>query len=170
LLKTAAVIFIAAGFAFGGKCLASFQIKKATVISDILLMLSVTETQLRYACLPVADLLAVLCENGKLESLGFIGKCREKVNSGEAFPQAWKESIEAEAELCRLLSDYCSYLIRLGADIGSTDLEGQLSCCEYYKQIFEKELAVREENNKKYAKLLPTLGLMLGISAAIIII
>lgn len=170
MLKIAAMALIGSGFVFGGRYLASQQVKKAQVIGDILLMLSVIETQLRYACLPVSDLLRILCDTDKLKGLGFIGKCRDKVNSGEAFPKAWKNSVDGEAELCRLLADHKNYLVQLGADIGATDIEGQLACCEYYKQIFEKELAVREENSKKYSKLYPTLGLMLGISAAIIIV
>lgn len=170
LIKIAAIVLIAAGFAVGGCYAASFQSKKAKVIEDILLMISVTQTQLRYACLPVSDLLKILCENNRFVGLGFIEKCKESVESGEPFPQAWKNSVESEYMLCRLLSNHCGYLIRLGSDIGATDIEGQLGCCEYYKQIFEKELVRREENAKKYSKLYPALGMMLGISAAILIV
>lgn len=170
LIKTAAIVLIAAGFAVGGCCAASFQSKKAKVVEDILLMISVTETQLRYACLPVSDLLKIFCENNRLEGLEFISKCRGAVESGEPFPEAWKNSIESEYALCRLLSDHSGYLIRFGSDIGATDIEGQLGSCEYYKQIFEKELVEREENAKKYSKLYPALGMMLGVSAAILIV
>lgn len=164
------MILIASGFALGGRCLAAFQSKRVTVLETLILMLSVIETQLRYACLPVSDLLKVLDENPGLSELGFIKPCREKVCFGEAFPDAWRESVEAETELCRLLASSSESLASLGADIGSTDLEGQLSCCEYYKQLFSRELAVQEEKSQKYSKLFPPLGLMLGISAAIIII
>ena len=134
------------------------------------MMLSVIETQLRYACLPVADLLKILCDTDKLSELGFISVCKEKTDCGEVFPKAWKNSIEEDYGLKALLGEHKKYLVRLGEDIGVTDIEGQLGCCEYYKQIFEKELAVREENAKKYTKLYPMLGLMLGVSAVIIII
>ncbi len=170
MVKTAAMVLIAAGFAVGGCCAASFQNKKAKVIEDILLMISVTETQLRYTCLPVSELLKTLCENNRLNGLGFIKKCKEAVESGESFPAAWKSSIENEYALSRLLSDHSGYLIRLGCDIGATDIEGQLGSCEYYKQIFQKELVQREENAKKYSKLYPALGMMLGVSAAILIV
>lgn len=170
LLKFAAMLFICAGFFIGGIHLASRQTSKTQVVRDILLMLSVTETQLRYACLPVSDLLRILCETDKLSELGFIAECRDAVALGEAFPKAWKRVIEEDCELCGLLGDIRNYLIQLGADIGATDIEGQLGCCEYYKQIFEKELVLREENEKKYVKLYPALGLMLGVSAAIILI
>lgn len=170
MVKTVSILLIASGFFSGGVYFASRYTKKARLISDILLMLSVIETQLRYACLPVSDLLRVLCETDKLSSLSFVFRCREKNCSGEAFPSAWRQAVEDDRELCSLLGGHKKYLVQLGADIGATDIDGQLGCCEYYKQIFEKELALREENEKKYSRLCPALGLMLAVSAAIILI
>ena len=170
MFKYASVLLVSTGFMLGGMYLASFQSKKADVINDVLLMLSVIETQLRYACLPVADLMRILCETEKLSTLPFLAECKRKLDKNESFPDAWKTSVYECGELCRLLGNHKDYLVRLGSDIGATDLEGQLGCCEYYKQIFKKELVVREENSKKYSKVFPALGLMLGVSAAIIII
>lgn len=170
MLKYASMLLISSGFMLGGMYLASLQTKKTNIINDILLLLSVTETQLRYACLPVSDLMRILCETEKLSALRFLHICKDRLEKNEPFHSAWKQSVEECGELCRLLGNHKNYLIQLGADIGTTDLEGQLGCCEYYKQIFKKELAVREENSKKYSKVFPALGLMLGACAAIIII
>lgn len=161
---------IAAGFALGGRWLAAYQSKRVALIGDIILMLNVIETQLKYACLPVSDLLRVLSENSGLSDLEFIRCTRERVCFGQPFPEAWRECIESEPELCRMLSGSAHYLTRLGADIGSTDLDGQLSCCEYYKKIFEKELELQEEKSRRYSKLFPSLGMLVGISAAILIV
>ena len=83
LLKLAGALLIGSGFFAGGMYFASIQAKKTRIIGDILLMLSVTETQLRYACLPVSDLLRILCETKKLSSLGFLSRCKEKTDEGE---------------------------------------------------------------------------------------
>ncbi|MEE1012343.1 MAG: stage III sporulation protein AB [Acutalibacteraceae bacterium] len=170
MFKYASMILILSGFLFGGMYLASLQRKKTDIINGILLMISVIETQLRYACLPVNDLIRILCGTEKLSGLRFLHLCKEKLDKNKPFPEAWKCSVEECDELCRMLGKHKDYLTGLGSDIGTTDLEGQLGCCEYYKQIFKKELAVREENSKKYSKVYPALGLMLGVSAAIIIV
>ncbi len=170
LLKLLSILFIVSGFTFGGFYLSSRQTGRVKLINDILLMLTVIETQIRYACLPVSDLLRIICDNDKLNNLQFIRVCREKTLSGIAFPVAWRESIEFDREICRLLYHSKPYLMRLGEDIGTTDMQGQISCCEYYRHIFQKELSDSEEKTKKYSKLYPALGLMTGISAAIIII
>lgn len=164
------MVMIAAAFALGGRWLAAYQSKRVSVINDIILMLSVVETQLRYACLPVPELLRILSENPSVSRLGFIKCVREKVCFGEPFPDAWKFGVEAQSELCRLLGDTVHHLIRLGSDIGATDLEGQLSCCECYRKVFEKELKLQEEKSCKYNRLFPPLGLLAGVSAAILII
>lgn len=170
LLKLASMLLFFGGFICAGRFFASRHIKKAELIGDLMLMLSVIKTRLRYDCLPVPELLRVLCGTDKLKNLHFISDCAERVENGEAFPSAWKNSVESDGELCLLLDNCKAYLIQLGEDIGATDVEGQLGCCEYYEQFFGKELALREENGKKYAKLYPSLGAMLGIAAAIIII
>lgn len=170
MLKLIAFALISAGFTAGGLLVSYYHSKRAETLSTVLLMISVIETQLRFACPPVSDLLRVLGENPALSEFGFIKCTREKMCFGEAFPDAWRESIETEPELCRILSGALRHLTALGAEIGSTDLEGQLSCCEYYKNIFSAELENQQEKNKKYSKLFPPLGLLAGISAAILMI
>ena len=170
MLKITAIILICAGFTLGGLYFASCHEKKVQIAGDVLLMISVIETQLRYACMPVPDLLRILSETDKLRDLKFIEQCKHSVESGVPFPKAWKKAVESDSELCFLLRDKSKYLVRLGFDIGATDIESQLRYCEYYKQIFEKELTQYEENRKKYSKLYPALGLTIGVSAAIIII
>lgn len=170
MIKITAILLIASGFAFSGFCIASFQRKRAEVLGDIVMMISAMQTRLRYECLPVGALLRVIQESSKGENLSFISVCREKTEQGEAFPCAWRESIESNKELCRLIRNVLPCLIRLGEELGTTDLEGQLSCCGYYERIFCDELREREEQNKKYSKLYPALGAMLGIWAAILIV
>ena len=152
MLKFVAMILFVAGFSLAGKRAASFQEKKTVLLREILLMISIVESRLRYSRLPVTDLLCVLDENMGLSELGFIKTCREKVCFGEAFPEAWRESIDGEPELCRLLSDSAVHLTGFGAEIGSTDLESQLSGCRYYSEIFSRELEIQQEKSQKYSK------------------
>lgn len=170
LIKIIAIVLIASGFVFSGCCISSFQHKKAVILGEIVMIITFMQSRLHYECLPLAALLCALEENGKTVNLKFISLCREKTENGNSFSSAWRESIESDNELCRLMRSSVSYLIRLGEDLGTTDLEGQLSCLAYYESIFRNELNDREELNKKYSKLYPVLGTMLGIWAAILII
>lgn len=170
MLKIVAMILFVAGFSLAGKWAASVQKKRVELTGEIMLMLNVIESQLRYSRLTVSDLLRALCDNTGLSGLAFIKNCRERVCFGEAFPDAWRNSVEAETEFRRLLPDVSVHLVSFGAEMGSSDLESQLSECEYYKQIFLAELELQREKSQRYIKLFPSLGMLLGISAAIMII
>lgn len=162
-----ALMLIVLSFALAGRYFASLEKKREETLRSLLLMVSVTETQFRYARLPVADLLKILCENKALAQLGFLRDCREMLCFGYSFSSAWRKSIEQNAEMKKLLPEVYESLVSLGGEIGATDLEGQLSRCEYHKRYFENVLAEREEKSKRSAKLFPPLGLLLGVFAAI---
>ncbi len=170
MLKISAMLLLASAFALAGRWVTSLQEKRVAVTGEIMQMINIVESQLRYSHLPVTDLLRILCDNTGLSELQFIKNCRERVCFGEPFPEAWRNSIESEIGFCRLLPDLVGNLVAFGSDIGSTDLDSQLSGCEYYKQIFGGEYEFQREKSQKYKKLFPPLGLLLGISAAIMLI
>lgn len=170
MVKAAAMLFIALGFSLFGFYAASVYEKKVEILDSVVMMLSVMQTQLSYSRIPLASLLGRLEENRKINGLGFISACKKETENGEPFPESWRICIENEKELCRLIPEVLPYLFQIGEDLGSTDLEGQLSCCKYYEGIFRRELAEKEAQSGKYSKLFPTLGVTLGITAVILII
>ena len=86
MVKFAAIILVTAGCTAGGMLISCYHSRRADILSTLILMITVIENQLRYTCLPVADLLRVLCENPAFSELGFIKCTREKMCFGEPFP------------------------------------------------------------------------------------
>ena len=105
MIKTAAALAVALGFALGGKCVASFYAGRVRVIRESLLLISAVETGVRFAHLTVEQLLREQDKNGGFVYLDFIADCRRRMESGEPFPSAWRKSIEQRGELCRLLGE-----------------------------------------------------------------
>ena len=132
-------------------------------------MINVMETRLRFSSVPVGELLAAI-ENSGCESLAFIRDCRVAVENGEAFNKAWRESILSCKAFCRMLPDETAKLISMGSDIGVTDIDGQLACCGYYREIFSASLSEKDEKRKHSAVMFPPLGILAGISAALFLI
>lgn len=170
MLKIIAALSVAAAFFLGGRYIAFLESEKAALITDVISMISSVENRLRYSCPPLSDVLRALVDSGCGRLSPFVNSCAQAVACGIPFPTAWKESLLNERELCRLLDGEENSLIKLGEALGTTDIEGQLSCCEYYKSIFETELSERREKSVRYSKLFPPLGMLLGISAAIFMI
>ncbi len=169
LIKLIAAVFIASAFVLGGRFLAQTDAKRVSVVREILLMINVMETRLRYSEMPVIRLLGLLEENG-FSQLVFLSECRRMLSDGEAFGSAWRKSIEQSRAFCMLLPEESRKLIAMGTDIGVTDIEGQLSCCGYYRTVFEKSLTEREEKSRRSSRMFPPLGMLLGVSAAIFLI
>lgn len=168
MVKAMAAVFIACSFALGGRFAASVDSRRAELIRSILLMINIIETRLRFCAVPVTELLRLIEESECC--LPFITECRLAVESGEPFGTAWKNSISECRSFCRLIPDEAVKLAAMGSDIGVTDIEGQLSCCGYYREIFSAYLSEREEKSRRSAKLFPPLGMLLGASAVLFLV
>ena len=170
MIKLFSAFFIVSAFACIGIYFSTLEKQRVKILKDIITMLSLAETQLRYLHITVAELMKNLGESAAISDLKFIGRCSKMLENGAAFSIAWKNSIEEDGELKKLIPETYKSLVLLGDEIGSTDLEGQLSSCGYYKQMFTAALTECEEKCKRNSKLCPSLGILLGISAAIMII
>ncbi len=166
MVRLFASVLIALSLALGGSYLAWIDTEKVSRVRSILQMINLIETRLRFCATPVSELLE-MAEASNCKGLGFVRVCRISVENGEAFFSAWEHSIKEDRFLSKLMPDEAGKLVDMGADIGVTDIEGQLSCCGYYRQIFEDFLSVNEEKRKRSSKLFPPLGILMGVSAAI---
>lgn len=167
LIKIISLLFIAAAFMFGGRAYAAYKESRAKIINEIIIMISTVESCLRYSNAPLNELLCRINAGGKL---GFIENCIHKTESGVTFHTAWEESISDCGKLKSLLGDSTQTLIDFGKSLGVTDTQGQISNCEYYKEIFTSELALREEESRKSSKVFPQLGLLAGVFTVIFLI
>jgi len=165
-----AVLSVSAGFFLGGKYLAFLQREKNLILEDALLMLNSVQNRLRYSYAPLAEIMKSLAQSGCGSLTAFAELCSTLLESGEAFPQAWSEGLSRKKEICRLFGNQKENFLMLGKTLGTTDIEGQLSCCEYYKTVFEAEAKKRRETSERYSGVFPHLGALLGFAAAIFMI
>lgn len=159
-------MLIALSLALGGSYLAWLDAQKVSHLRSVLQMINVIETRLRFCATPVSELLALIVASD-CKGLDFVKNCKTALDNGEVFFSAWEQSVKNDRFLTKLMPEEAQKLIDMGADIGVTDIEGQLSCCGYYGQIFADLLKVNEEKSKRSSKLFPPLGILMGVSAAI---
>ncbi len=167
LIKTVSLLLISAAFVFGGRAYAAYKENRARIINEIIVMINTVENCLRYSNAPLNELLGRINAHGKLD---FIENCIRKTENGVSFHTAWEESVSDNGKLKPLLGDSAQTLIDFGKSLGVTDTEGQISNCEYYKEVFASELALREEESRKSSKVFPQLGLLAGVFTLIFLI
>ncbi len=87
-----------------------------------------------------------------------------------SFEQIWQMQIKILPRSYSLKKQDISLLNEFGAELGKTDVEGQLKHIELYKSLFTKQLYEAEELIVQKSKLYKTLGLFVGISIVLVII
>ena len=140
-----------------------------TVLESIELMITLVRARLEYTLEPVSDLAENLSKNKELKNLPFLQECAALCREGADFPLAWSKSVSHLSRLTfsRQVSEY---LDGFGKALGSTDVSGQLSCCDMYLALFSACRKEQIKKQEKAAKLYPPLGFLGGIAALIFLI
>lgn len=167
MVKIVSLLLIASAFAFGGRAYAVYKESRAKVISDIIAMINTVENRLRYSNAPLNE---VFDEGSICGKLGFIGKCISETEKGSGFHDSWCRSIDEDLRLKSLLGEFSGILADFGLSLGTTDTDGQISVCEYYKNVFSAEYLKREEDSRRCSRVFPQLGLLAGVFSLIFLI
>lgn len=88
----------------------------------------------------------------------------KEVPAGEAWVQALQET------KCNLNQEDISVMQNLGRLLGQTDLDGQISEIEVVNDFLTAQLENASEERRKNEKMYRTLGLVTGLTIAIILI
>lgn len=135
-----------------------------TLVGQMLEELSV---QIRFRAATVYELLDYLSESvGELEFLCF---ARAELAAGESFYCAWEKGLSLWQNTA-LHDEDRALLLSIGAKLGDSDVEGQLSTIELHKQHLSALLLIATEQRQKKGKLYRSMGVLGGVFIAIMLI
>ena len=129
-------------------------IRRIRALEQVLLLLNAIQSELSYCRTPVRELMHRLSLREEFSELPFLRECSRMCGLEIPFPQAWSKALGERAQL--------------GPQLGTTDLNGQVSLCRLYVQLFEERLTQAREWKSKYAKLYLSLGVLGGLLAWIL--
>lgn len=138
--------------------------ERVTLWKQSLLFLQKWETVLRYQAIPLCEMGQVFPEADR--NPVYLNVCIAEMKKGMAFPEAWKIGVSAlggrEKEE-RLLLEF-------GAELGKSDVEGQMAHCRMHEVLWKEEYALAKEELAKKGKLFLLLGISGGIGVVLFLV
>ena len=132
-------------------------------------MLEELSIQIRFQALTVFELLQSLCGNIQLQELVFLNNVQENILPNISFYEAWIKGID-EWNNSPLRTEDISFLKNVGATLGNSDIEGQLSTLELHKENLERLLESAIIERDKKSKLYRSLGILSGTFISIMLL
>lgn len=139
--------------------------RRLELLKKLELMLEKTELLIRCRSATVYEIAGELCRDKRLEGLDFL----QYINGDGTFHEVWEQSVRKHCPDC-LKGEDIDLLINVGAELGASDIQGQLESLAMSRSELARITAeVRGEYAKK-ASLYRSMGVLAGAFAAVLLI
>lgn len=156
-----AVLLIASSFSVGLSMSKSLYRRKQFIKSFIVFIDSLA-THIRYNTDDIFRLVSICSDCEELKCFEFFSK-----PNSESFEKIWSKSVLTIPRAYALTKADTDLILQFGAQLGKTDIEGQIKHIKLYRGFFEKQLGEAEEAITKKSKLYKTMGLFAGSAVAL---
>ncbi len=124
-------------------------------------------TYIRYQCLPLEELLAMVAAHPNYTVFSFLRRTSEGFCTAEHPGVLWSEAVEADTAVAAPAKEI---LRALGASLGTTDVQGQLAALELHRAQMQALAAEMKKNSHKKGKLYSQLGVLAGAMLALMLL
>ena len=131
-------------------------------LEAMLRFLTAAQTEIRYSAVDVGEI-----KQRHGESLAFLQRCAGCCFEGKDFHTAWEEGVRTGTKGTGLTEKDLTLLRNFGDGFGTSDVEGQLSHCRLYAELFTGRLEDAREEKARKGKLYLMLGAFSGMAAAL---
>ena len=132
-------------------------------------LLNILQNKIKFTHLPLYEIFEQIGEmNTKTKIKRIFLKCGEKIKQMN-IEKAWNDSIEEEMFFLNLNNEDIDTLISLGNTLGKTDVEGQISALEEFKERLDVQIREAEMQKNKNSKLYKSLGTIVGLVIVILL-
>jgi len=167
MFKYAGVVIIIAVTSFAGCYFSSalktrlVNLKKINFLIDEIIIL------LRYKASTVYEITDYLVRSERFADFDFLGKIN--VDEKFSFQQNWSKSIKANPPSCLKACDL-EILGDIGKNLGTSDIEGQLSMLSLQRAELETLIMSAEADCERKSKLYRSLGVLVGAFISVMLI
>ncbi|MDR0884141.1 MAG: stage III sporulation protein AB [Oscillospiraceae bacterium] len=160
-----ALLLAAAGALLGRYWVGRLRARE-DALSALCVLLSNLRTQFEYIAPPLDELLDSLAEGDAAPA--FLADCRARMRTGTSFARAWQEAVQTQCPALHRADR--EKLMAYGQSLGTTDAAGQSRSCALYAALFTQSRDAARREREKHGAYVPTLTLLLGVCAAILVL
>lgn len=139
--------------------------KRREFLENLLVFISSLETNLRFSGSDIFTLISVSANSDDTRHL-----IVDSSQTDKAFSELWSANVSGLPKSLALKDEDKKLLTDFGAELGKSDLEGQIKHLRLYQSMFRRQLLSARDEITKKSKLYKTMGLFVGVSAALIMI
>ncbi|MCD7810665.1 MAG: stage III sporulation protein AB [Ruminococcus sp.] len=160
------ICFVLAGMLWGiGK--SDMLRRKRDCCAEIQSMLMQISVMIRFRVLTVYEIVGELHASGSFVNLHFLDELPEEYESGTDFHELWAAAVSGD----RLIPDEeKKILLSFGADLGTSDIEGQTASIEASLENLRELQKRRNEDYQRKGKLYRSVGMLFGTMAGIMVV
>ena len=124
--------------------------------------------RLRYLRPGMTALMEALAENERFADLRYPAHCAALLRTGNSFSYSWQTALAQEKN--RLGREETEILAGLAEVLGQSDMDGQLAALAYTEKMLQSRWEPARTQEQKYAGLYRSMGLFLGLAAAVVLL
>ncbi len=136
-------------------------------LRKFIIMLDEMSVLIRFRATRTRDLIDELSKQENLSNFVFLNLLTDFMDMEDDINISWKTAASRTLFLTRSDKDI---LIGVGEQIGSTDVDGQLSMLELSRMLAEKNLNQAEDEYRTKGRMLRTVWMLCGLAAGIMVI
>lgn len=168
MLKIVGILTLISSGILAGNMAALKLSARVRFIEEYMEFIKTLQNEIRYSGSHLEDILKE--QNGNGVFYQALKKCLGYMNCGEAFPVAWKKTFSYTANNLPISKTLSEIIVGFGLRLGTTDVDGQISNCEYsYESAIPYLQKAREEKRTK-EKLYQIFGVCIGATIALFLI
>lgn len=150
-----------------GNFKANQYIKRLKELISIKSALNVLENKIKFTQAPLQEIFKNIAENCSENNIKNLFK-ELSIQTNVNIHQKWESTINNEEH--NLTEEDKKILIDMGKNLGTTDVDGQVSNIRITSSFLDRQITKAEQEKEKNVKLFRTLGIVSGLAIIIILI
>lgn len=129
--------------------------------------ISFLSTEIRYSANSLPELFERYDNRSMVSCI--LKSCLTEMEKGNNITFSWRTGAESIKERYGLKIEDIEFIKGFGDDLGSSDIEGQISHCKLNMELANTYLKSAREEKERKSKLFLMLGLFLGVAIALVL-